>query len=70
MAMIDSLKRSASIRARERSNIICISRTQFDHLLQNYPALGIKVLKGLAVMLSQNLRKTASRLADYMLPMS
>ena len=70
MAMIDSLRRSATIRAREASNILCISRSQFDHLLQNYPALGIKVLKGLAVMLSQNLRKTASRLADYMLPLS
>ena len=70
MAMIDTLRRSATVRAREDSNILCISRSQFDHLLQNYPALGIKILKGLAVMLSQNLRKTASRLADYMLPMS
>jgi CRP/FNR family cyclic AMP-dependent transcriptional regulator len=70
MAMIDQLKRSATIRARERSNILCMSRSQFDDLLARYPALGIKILKGIAVMLSQNLRKTASRLADYMLPMS
>ena len=70
MAIIDSLKRSATITAREKTNLLVMSQSQFDHLLSTHPATGIKILKGLAIMLSQNLRKAASRLADYMLPMS
>ena len=52
------------------TNILVMSRKQFDHVLTTYPALGIKILKGIAIMLSGNLRKTATRLADYMLPLS
>lgn len=69
MAVIDKLKRSATVRAREKTNILVMSRDQFDDILTRYPAMGIKVLKGIATMLSHNLRKTATRLADYMLPL-
>jgi hypothetical protein len=37
--------------------------------MSNHHDLGIKILKGLARLLAQNLRKTSSRLADNMLPM-
>lgn len=69
MAIIDNLKRSATIKARETTNLLVMSQSQFEHLLNTSPSTGIKVLKGLAIMLSQNLRKAASRLADYMLPL-
>ena len=67
--MIDKLKRSATVRAQVETNVLVMSRQQFDDILTKYPAMGIKILKGLAMMLSQNLRKTATRLADYMLPL-
>lgn len=70
MAIIDKLKRSATVKAQVETNVLVISCQQFDDLLTTHPAMGIKVLKGLAMMLSQNLRKTATRLADYMLPLS
>ena len=70
MAMIDKLKRSATVKAQVSTNILVMSRDQFEDILTKYPALGIKILKGIALMLSQNLRKTATRLADYMLPMT
>lgn len=69
MAMIDKLKRSATVRAKVDTNMLVMSRKQFDYVLSSHPAMGIKILKGIAVMLSQNLRKTATRLADYMLPL-
>lgn len=69
MAMIDKLKRSATVKAQVETNVLVISRDQFDDILTKYPAMGIKILKGLAMMLSHNLRKTATRLADYMLPL-
>jgi len=37
--------------------------------LDQYPKIGIKILKGISRLLSQNLRKTSSRLADHLLPM-
>jgi CRP-like cAMP-binding protein len=69
MAIVDKLKRSATVRAKEKTNLLVISREQFEDILKRYPPLGIKILKGLAMMLSHNLRKTATRLADYMLPL-
>jgi CRP/FNR family transcriptional regulator, cyclic AMP receptor protein len=69
MAIIDKLKRSATVKAQEDTNVLVMSREQLDDILTRYPALGIKILKGIAMMLSQNLRKTATRLADYMLPL-
>ena len=33
-------------------------------------SIGIKILKGLIGLLSHNLRKTSSRLSDYMMPMT
>lgn len=70
MSIIDKLKRSATVKARIDSNILVMSRKQFDHVTQNYPSMGVKILKGISIMLSQNLRKTATRLADYMLPLA
>ena len=70
MAMFDRCSRSATVRARVDSNTFVMSRRQFEHLINGYPGLGIRMLRGLSMMLSQNLRKTASRLADYMLPMA
>ena len=69
MAIIDKLTRSATIRARTETNVLVMSAKQFNYILGTYPGMGIKILKGLAIMLSGNLRKTATRLADYMLPM-
>jgi hypothetical protein len=37
--------------------------------MEAHHELGIKIIKGLARLLAQNLRKTSSRLADNMLPM-
>ena len=69
MAVIDSLKRSATVKARVETNLLVISKTQFETLLKSQPVLGIKILMGIAQLLSQNLRKAATRLADYMLPL-
>jgi len=69
MAMVDKLKRSATVRAQVDTNVLVMSREQFEDILTTHPKMGIKILKGLSMMLSQNLRKTATRLADYMLPL-
>ena len=70
MSVIDNATRSATARAGQTTTFLTLSKQSFDGILQQHPEIGIKILKGIALMLSQNLRKTSSRLADYMLPMT
>ena len=70
MAIIDDLPRSATVKAKYKSTLLTLSRESFDYLLAKHPDIGVKILKGLASLLCMNLRKTSSRLAEYMLPLS
>lgn len=70
MALIDKLTRSASVRARSASSLIVLTRKGFDLILRLHPEIGIKILKGLALLLSINLRKTSDKLAEFMPPLA
>jgi CRP/FNR family cyclic AMP-dependent transcriptional regulator len=70
MAVIDDFPRSATVRARTKATLVILTRKGFNLILEEHPAIGTKILKGISRLLSQNLRKTSSRLADYMLPLS
>lgn len=69
MAVIDDLPRSATVKARTKATLLTLSRENFEYILSEYSNIGVKILKGIARLLSLNLRKTSSRLADYMLPL-
>ena len=70
IAIIDDLPRSATVKAKHKSTLLTLSRESFDYILAKHPDIGVKILKGLASLLCLNLRKTSSRLAEYMLPLS
>ncbi len=70
MSVIENLPRSATIKARDQAKLFILSQAAFDHVLAKHAHIGIKLLKGITILLSNNLRKTSSRLADYMLPIS
>ena len=70
MALIDEYSRSATVRAVTQSTLVTLSRTSFDRIIEDHPRIGIKILKGISRLLSLNLRKTSSRLVDYMLPLA
>ena len=70
MAIIDACPRSATVKARTDVQLLVITRTGFNQILDNHPGVGIKILKGIARLLSNSLRKTSTRLVDYMLPLS
>ncbi len=70
MAVLDNFPRSASVVACTEATLLTLSRDNFAHILTEHPRTGIKILKGMARLLSLNLRKTSSRLADYMLPVT
>lgn len=69
MSVIDDLPRSASVRTRTKATLLTLSRENFDYILAEHSRIGVKILKGVARLLCLNLRKTSSRLADYMLPL-
>lgn len=69
MSVIDKTPRSATVKAKTKATLVALSAEGFDLILDQYPKIGIKILKGISRLLSQNLRKTSSRLADHLLPM-
>ncbi|RJR40816.1 MAG: cyclic nucleotide-binding domain-containing protein [Desulfobacteraceae bacterium] len=70
MAVIDEFPRSATVRACTTAALVILTRKGFEVILEKHPGIGVKILKGISRLLSQNLRKTSSRLADYLLPLS
>jgi CRP-like cAMP-binding protein len=68
MSVIENKPRSATVKARSKATLVALTSEGFDIILEEYPKIGIKILKGISRLLSVNLRKTSSRLADHLLP--
>ena len=68
MAVVDNFPRSATVVAKTPATLLTMTSTDFNQLLKDHPEVGITILKAIARILSINLRKTSSQLADYMLP--
>lgn len=67
MSVIDEYTRSATVKARQKSAIVSLTKNGFDALLDENPRIGSAILKKIAKMVSMNLRRTSSQLADHML---
>jgi CRP-like cAMP-binding protein len=68
MSFIDKIPRSATVKAVKKSLLVTISGTGFDHVLKDSPEIGVKILRGIAKLLSLSLRKTSSLLVDSLVP--
>lgn len=66
MALIDKSTRSATVMAKQPTTMVTLTEKGFDLLTRNSPALGVKVIQKIARLLSLNMRRTSSRLADLM----
>ena len=66
MAVIDEYTRSATVAARTATEIVSLTKRGFDAILKENPAVGAAILKKIAILVSMNLRRTSSRLADAM----
>lgn len=69
MAVIDALPRSATVKSRGQTILLILSREKFDFILEEHSIIGVKILKGIARLLSLNLRKTSSKLVENILPL-
>ncbi len=62
MALLDRLTRSASIRAAEQTALVELSQGNFELILRLHSQIGINIMRGIASILSMNLRKTSEKL--------
>lgn len=67
MSLLDETSRSATVKVVEDSTVVVLTKSNFEQILTNYPRIGIKIFKVLARLVSLNLRKSTSELADFMM---
>ena len=70
MSVIDKIPRSATVKASTKATLIALTLGDFDIICEDCPKIGLKIIKEISRLLSMNMRKTSSRLADYMLAIS
>lgn len=64
MALVDRSPRSATVRARERTRLISLSRKAFYQIVRSEPVLSSKLLWSFVQVLSHRLRATNEALSD------
>lgn len=64
LCLLNDDPRSQTATALIDTSLLMLSRSQFDLLLEEHPALGAKLLKGMFMALSIRLRKSFERLAS------
>jgi CRP-like cAMP-binding protein len=70
MSLVDGMVRSATVRASMLTTIVVLKRSEFDEIMQHYPRIAAKLMKGIARHISINLRKTSDQLMSLMMPMT
>ena len=66
MALIDKSPRSATVVAKQPTTMVTLTDKGYEILTEKAPALGGKVMQKVARLLSLNMRRTSSRLADLL----
>ena len=70
MALVDGMVRSATVKAAMLTTIVVLKRSAFDEIMQQYPRIAAKLMKGIARHISINLRKTSEQLMTLMMPVT
>ncbi len=68
MALIDKSPRSATVVCRQPVTMVTLTSKGFDRLTEKSPLLGVKLIQKTARLLSLNMRRTSSKLADTLPP--
>ncbi len=68
MALIDYETRSASAIAAEPSTLFVLSRQSFDTLVEQSPRCGVKLIRKIAAILCNHIRRTSNLFTDSIEP--
>lgn len=63
LSMLDGQVRSAAVVALEDSELFILKRDTLDKFMEEYPHIGIKILKGIVRTMSIRLRRSVERMA-------
>ncbi|MDH5393024.1 MAG: cyclic nucleotide-binding domain-containing protein [Gammaproteobacteria bacterium] len=63
MSMLDLSPRSATVVGARQSTLVILSRAHYDMVILRHPKLGVKLLAGIARLLSLYLRQATGKLA-------
>lgn len=66
MSVIDGLPPSATAVAAEPCTLLLITKRKFDLVMEQNPAVGLKLLSKMAMLMSLRLRQTSGVLIDYL----
>lgn len=66
MALADHCARSASVLAKEPSDVLLLSQPALALVCEQHPRTAVKMLQGVSRLLSLNLRRTSGALCDYL----
>jgi len=69
MALVDHQPRSATVRAAEDTTLVVLTRKGFEQLRRREPRAAAVLMENIARLLCENLRRTSSRLAQFMPPL-
>lgn len=66
MALVDGAPRSASVVAASDGALLWLRRSRFEELLAEHPAVGVRLLRRIARLMSLNLRRTSAVVAELL----
>ena len=66
MAVIGDFSRTATVKAATDVTLLTLSRRRFDQICGEYPAIGVKVMRSIARILSLHLRDTSQELSQIL----
>jgi len=68
MAVIGNFSRTATVRSRTDATLLTLPRRRFDQICEEHPAIGVKILRSIAQLLSLHLRDTSQELLELISP--
>ncbi len=66
MSIIDKSPRSATVVSRQATTMLTLTLKGFEKLLAKSPTTAVKIIRKIARLLSLNMRRTSSKLADLL----
>ena len=68
MAVVGKFLRSATVRSQNDATLLTLTRDRFNQICNDYPWIGVKMLRAIAQLLSEHLKKTSENLSELMPP--
>jgi CRP-like cAMP-binding protein len=66
MAVIGKSRRSATVKTSANATLLTLTRDRFNRISNDYPWIGVKILRAIAQLLVEYLKKTSENLSELM----